>query len=247
MLQEPARHFRSADGAHARGHKLLVALLVFAVLFGGWLAIRRYRDLRTPLPGVDVAVGRCTLWFVGSSTIQRWSALEEDMRPWPAVNRGIYGAGIGYIHRRMLNEPAGRHPAAIVFYGGDNDIAGGQSAADAFAETEALLADARRLFGPVPLFLLSLKPSPARWANFPAQSAYNARLAKYARDHANTTFVNTVPSLLRDGRPGSFYDADGIHLDAAGYAVVRARLIQQMRRQLAPDLVKTCREPVNPL
>jgi lysophospholipase L1-like esterase len=196
--------------------------------------------LNTPLPGSDVPVNACSLWFVGSSSIQRWSSLEQDMRPWPTVNRGLYAARLGYIHRRMLNEPAGRKPAALVFYGGDNDIAAGRGAADTLRGTAALLADARRMFGPVPIFLLSLKPSPARWANFRTQTAYNAELGAYARRQHGMFFVNTVPGLLRNGRPGPFYDADGIHMNKAGYGIVTSALRQSMRTNLSPDLLGRC-------
>jgi lysophospholipase L1-like esterase len=220
--------------------KIPAAVLAFCMVIGGWLGFQRYRALNTPLPGYDVAVNPCTLWFIGSSSIRRWPALEQEMRPWSAVNRGMNGARLGTIHRRMLNEPAGRSPAAIIFYGGDNDIGAGRTAADTFQGTVALLTDVRRMFGPVPVFLLSLKPSPARWSNFPLQTAYNSDLKAYSQQHPGITFVDTVPALLRDGRPGPYYRADGLHMNADGYTIVRKRLIEEMQSNLPTNLLDRC-------
>ncbi|WP_204313701.1 hypothetical protein, partial [Stenotrophomonas maltophilia] len=54
--------------------KCALALAVFPTIFGGW----QWVLARQPLPGASNREGGCVLWFVGSSTMSRWSSLQAD-------------------------------------------------------------------------------------------------------------------------------------------------------------------------
>jgi hypothetical protein len=214
--------------------KLLVGAAVFLSVTGAYAGIVQRRDAAIDaarrLPDAERPTGRCSLWFVGSSTIARWQSLPRDMAPWDAHRRGVEGAELPQLTHWFGNDPAGPRPAAIVLYGGENDIANGSSVADTIAAYRRFVAAKRQRFGTLPVIALSLKPSPTRWANLPQQTEFNRWLARYAAGQRDLSFIDIRPLMLVDIRPGPFYQPDGIHMNAAGYAgwtkVIRARLRQ---------------------
>lgn len=201
--------------------KGLVALAVFASVFGGWLFVVQSRAATraatAQLPGGGAAAA-CAIWFVGSSSIHKWTTLEADMAPWDVRNRGVDGASMPEILQMLRNEPRGPGPRAILFYAGENDIAHGARAADDIGNLRAFLALRMRRWGDVPIVIMSLKPSPTRWGNLPEQTAFNAAARTIAARTPGVTFVDVVPRFLVNHRPGPFYVDDGIHLNPAGYA-----------------------------
>ncbi len=236
------------SAAHQRRlPKFLVGAAVFLSVTAAYAGIVHRReaaiDAARRLPDAERATGRCSLWFVGSSTIARWQSLSRDMAPWDAHRRGVEGAELPQLTRWSANDPPGPRPAAIVLYGGENDIADGNGVADTIAAYRRFIAAKRRRFGALPVIALSLKPSPTRWANMPQQTAFNRWLAGYAAGQRDLSFVDIRPLMLVGRRPGPFYQPDGIHMNAAGYArwtrVIRARLL----RVLPAATIDACTAP----
>ena len=81
--------------------KIVVPLLVFIAILGGWQGIQYYRQATASLPDAPPSNGACMLWFVGSSSIHRWTSLDRDMAPWAVHNRGINGATLDDIARKI--------------------------------------------------------------------------------------------------------------------------------------------------
>lgn len=214
-----------------------------AVFFGvvvGWFALQHWQADRSPLPGSDGRQGECAIWFVGSSTIFRWSTLERDMAPWAAHNRGIGGAKLDYVLRRFGNEHGAVRPGGIVFYGGENDLAAGAAPRVAMRHFRRFLTLKTREYGALPVVVLSLKPSPTRWTNRPQQVTFNAMLRRIAAVRADVSFVDIVPTMLVGERPGPFYDADGVHMNPRGYALWAPVVRSALRTALAHDVVDRC-------
>lgn len=227
---------------------MVVAFATFAAIVGGWTTSQQAGTAReaarvaaSPLPttGPDVEHG-CTLWFVGSSSMHNWQTLARDMAPWTARNRGIAGATMDEITRRFGNEPRGEPPRAIVYYAGENDIAFGGTAEESVAGLKGFIAAKRKRMGQVPMFVLSLKPSPTRWGDRPAQQAYNREVRRIAEAAADITYVDIVPRLLVNGQPGAFYIDDGIHMNAAGYVQWAQAVSAALPDALPRDLVRRC-------
>ena len=172
-----------------------------------------------PLPGRDQPLDRCAIWFIGSSTIERWSTLAADFAPWRVRNSGIGGAVIPDLNAGIAQEPPVGRPAAIVFYGGENDIAAGGSAERALQDFRTFLALKDRRFGGVPVIAVSVKPGPSRWANRPRQQAYDAGVARLAAQRPDLDYVDIRAAMLDGGRPGPYYVEDGVHMNPAGYAI----------------------------
>lgn len=236
-----------ADDRRAWGRRIrssAIACSVFVLAVGSYLTFARavadHREATAPLPDADRPTGDCTLWFVGSSTISKWQTLTTDMAPWDAHGRGVNGALIPQLTHWFGNEPAGQPPAAIVFYGGENDIDTGATAAQAMASLQHFLALKTSRYGALPVVAISLKPSPARWPDRPQQTMFNSALRRLAATRGDLDFIDIRTLMLVNDRPGPFYAEDGIHMNAAGYARWTARLRPALARSLPPDIVRRC-------
>lgn len=204
---------------HSRTGKLAAMLLVAVTVLAAWTALTRFNErteAASPLPGAE-ARNACAIWFVGSSTMHRWSGLSEDMAPWQTVRRGVDGASFAQLIERFDRDPARIAPRAIVLYAGENDLAAGASPERVFADLQRFVAVVRRMFGPVPVVVLSLKPSPGRWTDRPQQLRYNAAVRQFAEGQPGLTYLEIGPSLMTGDKPGGFFARDGLHLTADGY------------------------------
>lgn len=209
--------------------KLVVALLVFTLIFGGWIAYHRYRDATAELPDAATPADSCTLWFVGSSSIHRWTSLQQDMAPWATHNRGINGAMLTDILPRFANiDPAEGRPRAIILYVGENDLASGVPVRTVMRQVATFFDLRDRLLPGVPVLMLSAKPSPGRKQFFGQQHLLNAATRNFLPHLRAAYYGDITTPLFAGGILGDSYQSDGIHMNARGYRiwaqVVRARL-----------------------
>ena len=220
--------------------KLIFAALVFVLTIAGWWLVERYKDRHSPLPNAGTVAEPCALWFVGSSSMHKWTTLHDDMLPWETHNRGVDGAQLSYLVDRFASDEGAPLPRAIVLYGGENDIAKGGSAADALASFERLLIVKREKYGALPVFVVSVKPSPTRWRFLPEQTRLNRGLAALARQSRDIHYVDIVPLMLVNRRPGPFYQPDGIHLNHVGYQRWGGAVRRAIAADLPSDVVRRC-------
>lgn len=193
---------------------------------GGWEAdMQRFAalDAATPPP-------RHALLFVGSSSIRFWDTLATDFPDWPVINRGFGGSQV-----RDATAYAGRivvpyRPRAIVFYAGDNDIEAGRSPGQVRDDVHAFVVRVRRDLPRVPVFYLSIKPSPSRQALWPRMAQANALVRADLERLDDVHYVDVAtPMLGADGLPRpALFRADRLHMQPAGYAL--------WARALAPAL-----------
>ncbi|TCQ00073.1 lysophospholipase L1-like esterase [Sphingomonas sp. PP-F2F-A104-K0414] len=245
-LHSDSRRYTRPASRWAELGKLSVAASVFAVVFGGGVLVMQsraaMRAASATLPGGGPASG-CALWFIGSSTIHKWSTLATDMAPLDARNRGVDGATMPELLQMIRNEPRGTPPRAIVFYAGENDIAKGASAADDIANLRTFLKLKSARWGNLPVVIVSLKPTPTRWGNLPEQTAFNTAARAIALRTPGATFVNIVPLFLVNHRPGAFYVDDGIHLNAAGYGRLTSAIQPTLKTIIRHAPARACPQP----
>ena len=163
----------------------------------------------------------CPVLFVGSSSIRLWSSLKQDMAPLPVLNRGFGGSTIAQSNLYFDRIVAPYRPRAIVFYAGENDLDGGQSPAVVASEFARFMDLKRSRLGAIPVFYISAKPSKARYAQLERQTQLNAAIRQLAAESKDLTFIDVVTPMLRDGKPQDLYVEDGLHMNAAGYAIWR--------------------------
>jgi len=220
--------------------KIGLAILVFCLIFGGWLAAGHYRDARATLPNEDPRQSACSLWFVGSSSMHRWTSLSQDMTPWLAQNRGIDNATFADILPRFANTADEHKPVAIILYAGENDIANGIAVRAVVRELAHFLDLRNRMMNDVPVLVLSMKPSPTRRSSFPNQLLFNAAAQGLIDRIPLTYYADITTPLLQDGKLGDNYGPDGVHMNPAGYRIWAGVVRQRLDEILPPETVRRC-------
>jgi lysophospholipase L1-like esterase len=155
--------------------------------------------------------------FVGSSSIRFWPTASAFPGK-PIINRGFGGSEISdviHYHARVVTPYA---PSTIFLYVGDNDIAGGKSAAQVFDDYKEFIALVEAELPDTKVFFISIKPSVLRWDYWPTMQEANALVREYAARHPNLGFVDLASPLLgENGKPKDVFIDDGLHLNEYGY------------------------------
>jgi len=168
--------------------------------------------------------------FVGSSTVRMWKSLQDDFKPLPVVGRGVGGCNIPdmvhYAERLVL--PV--RPSQVVFYAGDNDLAGKRTAEQVLADFQAFVAKVRPALPRTVIHFIAIKPSPSRAALWDEAKKANALVREYAAAAPGLGYIDTAtPMLGPDGKPRpELFLKDMLHLNREGYdlwvPIVRAAL-----------------------
>ncbi|TGE25815.1 hypothetical protein E5K00_11675 [Hymenobacter aquaticus] len=165
--------------------------------------------------------------FTGSSSVRGWRTLATDFAGQPVLNRGFGGARFTDVNHYFARLITPYRPRQVVLYAGDNDIAAGYAPAHVYASFRTFARRLRRELPATRLTYLSIKPSPARWAEYPLMQQANRRIRRYARWHRRVEFVDVgTPLLGSNGRPRpAFYQADSLHMTRPAYELW-TRLVQ---------------------
>jgi len=217
-----------------------VAVLVFGTTFALVSHLRPLLLSSRPLPGRNSASGPCAIWFVGSSTIARWSTLTRDMAPWHTENRGVAGALIGEITTRFNADPSSQHPGMLALYAGDNDLAAGGDAGEIATDIMQFVAGVRRRMPQTRIVVLGVKASPARWSLRAEQVRLDALIRDRVAALPRVSFAETGSSLLVDGELGPYFAGDGIHLNERGYRIWGGAVRLAVERAASPAQRASC-------
>ena len=159
--------------------------------------------------------------FAGSSSIRMWPDLEKTFKAYGALKRGIGGSHISdQIHwadRLVLRYK----PSQIVFYAGDNDVAGGKRGRQILDDFKTFVAKVRKALPKVWVHFLAIKPSPRREKMWPDMADANRLIAEYAETDPRLTYIDIAkPMLDEDGRPRrDIFLKDMLHMNREGYAL----------------------------
>ena len=211
-----------------------------AELMDDWGQLARYRDanarLKAPRPGEDRVV------FVGDSITDIWD-LAASFPGRPYVNRGISGQTTGQMLLRFHQDVVALHPRAVVILAGTNDIAGntGPIALEDIEANLASMADLAVANGIRPVLCTVLpvhNDTEASMDYFVTRPLDRIQaLDRWIRSHCEHKRLELADlhAATMDGR-GQLKRAladDGLHPNAAGYAVVAPVVEAALRRALA--------------
>jgi len=159
---------------------------------------------------------------VGSSSMRMWhDRIAADLSPLTVVPRGFGGStmydALVYLPRLVL----GLEPRALLLYEGDNDIDFGVAPEGVAATFAALVEETEAALPGTRIYVLSIKPSPARWKLWPAMEEANRLLAGACDADSLLTYIDVAtPMLGPDGRPlRTIFLPDSLHMNANGYAI----------------------------
>jgi lysophospholipase L1-like esterase len=177
------------------------------------------------------ADGRPNVVFYGSSTFTQWPGLAQCFPQVQTVNLGFGGstlAACAWFFRRLVPP---RQPYALMLYAGDNDLGDGRNPEEVVLFFEHLLASIRATLGGVPVCFISIKISPARLHLRASIDYANACIQQRIADMgAPYYYLDINPRMLDgNGQPQrGFFEADGLHLSPAGYAVWQQEIGPQL-------------------
>jgi lysophospholipase L1-like esterase len=178
---------------------------------------------------------RDPILFVGSSTIRLWQSADAfpDL---PVINRGFGGSTIDDINHYADRIVFKYKPRLIVFYSGDNDLAGGRPPDRVFNDFKTFANSVHDRLPEAPLIYLAIKPSLARWKLWPQMQEVNSHVQELTQQNKQLIYIDTAPALLgADGQPQkSLYRDDGLHMNEKGYAGWNALLSEKLK-SLAPS------------
>ena len=159
--------------------------------------------------------------FTGSSSIRFWSSLEEDMKPLRVLNRGFGGAHISHVNFHFNDVVRRYDPEAIVFFCGTNDVTALKTPTETVRDFKVFRDKVRNELPNVHIFVIGIKPSPAREYIEKEEMEYNKLISNMAEADDLLTFIDIWDSMLtQDGkRMPELFIEDGLHINAAGYKI----------------------------
>lgn len=159
--------------------------------------------------------------FVGSSSIRRWTTLQNDFPGVQAINRGFGGSELSdsvfYADRIVIPY----RPRTVVLYAGENDLNAGKTPETVFADFKAFVAKVHRALPRTRIVWIAIKPSPSRAKIKDQVARTNALVAAECKRDPRLAYADVyTPMLTATGemRPELFVK-DMLHLNEAGYAL----------------------------
>lgn len=160
---------------------------------------------------------------IGSSHMQMWKGVKEDLSPLTVVNYGIGGSRMTQAADLFIDNLAiPFKPRAVILYEGSNDINAGAKPEEVLANFQKIH---RKLHAALPearLYVLGLVPSPGkRFEKIADIRKTNELLAKECATQPWMKFIDvTEPLIGADGKPKEeLFKPGDIHMLPAGYAV----------------------------
>jgi lysophospholipase L1-like esterase len=206
----------------------------FVHLTSDWARLSRYRDANVQLAAPGRGEERVV--FIGASITDNWSKPESGgfFSGRHYVNRGIGGQVSGQMLQRFRQDVLALSPRVVVLDVGSNDMAGnaGRVTADVAQSNVATMSELASLHG-ASVVLASLTPiadgesdkdgkAIVRSVDRPPAAivATNRWLAEYARAHGHV-YLDYNQVLVDDrGQLRADLTEDGLHVNAAGYALM---------------------------
>lgn len=207
---------------------------------GHLVTVRSPEPMSAGSRGFLRAVAGQRLLVAGSSIMQRWTTITNDLAPVPVFNRAVSSstafqwmpaADAGYWESRVTAQD---NPA-LLLYLGSNDIANGNDFYDVYLRLNTILTEFWTEYPGAPVLYVSVIRSPLKAANGQALDVddLNIMMDNLAFAEPLLHFVDINPALVdADGNalePGLF-TSDNNHLTATGYErinqIIRPALLE---------------------
>lgn len=213
------------------------AILFLMLAFAGapvtaeedWAALHVYAQRDADLAARGHVAHRVV--FMGDSITEGWDRDHQTIFASPLrINRGISGQTTSQMLARFRQDVIALEPETVVLLGGTNDIAGnGGPVSDAVLRGNIQsMVELAKAHG-VRVILLSVPPADRFWWATDVHPAarirqHNAWAKAYA-DSVGARFVDIhTPLSTPEGAMAPAYSGDGVHPNAAGYAVIERTL-----------------------
>jgi hypothetical protein len=159
--------------------------------------------------------------FIGSSSIRKWTDLEQRFSNQPIIRRGVGGCELWQIvdyYTPYILLPY--QPRKIFIYAGENDIAAGKTGKFVFDEFQKLWEMINKKLPDATIYFMSIKPSPSRAKFFNEVEIANNLIKKYLSTKPNSTYIDVSTTILKRNSSvsdSSLFENDLLHLNSKGY------------------------------
>ncbi len=145
----------------------------------------------------------------------------EDFPDIPIINRGFGGAHISDMLYYFDQTIRKYHPAIIVFYCGDNDIAGEKTAGRVYNDFLKFISKMHDYLPGTKLIYLPIKPSFSRWEMWSEMQKTNQLIKDLIQKNDDLIYVDTAnPLISAESKPSQFlFMSDSLHLNQKGYRI----------------------------
>lgn len=158
--------------------------------------------------------------FIGSSSIRKWTDINERFPGKNIIMRGVGGSEISQWVKYYLPDVVFPYkPSKIFIYVGENDLAAGHPGTDVFRDFKAVYTIIRQKLPLADVYFMSIKPSPTREKFQGEVDKANALIKDFLKGKVKAQYVDVATPIFgkdHKGDPALFED-DGIHLNAKGY------------------------------
>ena len=161
--------------------------------------------------------------FYGSSSFRLWDpTIRTDLDSNSIVNLAFGGSTLvscgDYFERIMGPYPDAK---SMVIYAGDNDLGQGRSATEVKNGFLRVLDKVEKRFGQIPVFFVSIKPSPSKQPIFETIVESNRLIREETANRDNLNYVDIfTPMLTSSGHSDpEYFLEDMLHMNRAGYHV----------------------------
>lgn len=162
-----------------------------------------------------------SILFIGSSSIRKWTDLEQRFANEPVIRRGVGGCEIWQIvdyYTPYILFPY--HPRKIFIYAGENDIAAGKTAESVAVNFTTLWNMIRQKLPNAEIYFMSIKPSPSRAKYFDEVDKANNMVKTFLAGKPKTHYIDVSTAIYKAGTivpDSSLFQSDYLHLNSKGY------------------------------
>ena len=159
--------------------------------------------------------------FYGSSSIRMWDNIGEAFPGIAVVNRGFGGSTLAECVHLLPRLIFPLRPATLILYAADNDLDQGASPEHVEYLFNQFMERMREHLPAMPVAYVSVKPSPSRFWNIKNIRRANALIEGATARYPGVSYIDLFSLMLSPGggsRPELFTE-DGLHMNAAGYAL----------------------------
>jgi hypothetical protein len=159
--------------------------------------------------------------FIGSSSIRKWTDLEQRFSSQPIIRRGVGGCTLEQLvdyYTPYILFPY--QPRKIFIYAGENDIAEGKSGAFVADEFVKLWGMLQAKLPKAEIYFMSVKPSPSRAKFFSEMNIANKKVKAFLTGKKKGHYIDLATVILnpKTTQPdSSLFEADLLHLNSKGY------------------------------
>lgn len=169
--------------------------------------------------------------LTGSSTIAKWTSLQEDLPGYHVLNRHFDGCYAWHLIYNLDVIAKTLQPDLVFIYTGDNDTELYPDNQNIYQDIQCL---SQTLFSMVPhvrLVFISIKPSPLREKMTSRFRELNRYLESVSKERENVDYIDIWSGMFKaDGTiDRSYFREDNIHLSSKGYQILSAKVREYLK------------------